>query len=380
MSKDKARRNPVFYDEKYTGGEPTWPANSKDWPDDKFDSHLRKSFHYYNYYYTQKELKKYVIDWMRQSKKYSAADIKAFDRSGDKRIPITVCSLVMSVRAGMTLRPRHIEYMTSAIAEAIQRAEPEEVEVVGAEVKPEAYKPTIQERLAEKTSETIGELEGQLDFVVQGIKRAFKPYDFLVNNKVPTNQLGKFEEVFLKHKTELEAAQAKKDRQLTEAYGHYKATDFKKMLAWLDDMLTAIDQYRGVKKATKKARVKKAPSREKLVAKLKYARELKELKLVSINPAEIIGAAELWIYNAKTRKLGKYVAAAHNQLTVKGTSIENFDTDRSVCKTIRKPEEKLKEFMKAGKVQLRKFLEEIKATEVRMNGRINSDTVLLRVS
>jgi hypothetical protein len=181
-------------------------------------------------------------------------------------------------------------------------------------------------------------------------------------------------------KAELEEAQAKTDEQLKEGYRHYKAADFKRMIAWIDNLLAAIEQYRGVKKATKKARVKKAPSKEKLISKLKYAKDDKLLKLVSINPADIIGAAELWIYNSKSRKLGKYVAAPYKTLGIKGTSIEGFDTDKSVCKTLRKPEEKLKEFNKAGKVQLRKFLEDIKATETKMNGRINADIVLLRVA
>jgi hypothetical protein len=51
-----------------------------------------------------------------------------------------------------------------------------------------------------------------------------------------------------------------------------------------------------------------------------------------------------------------------------------------VCKTLRKPEEKLKEFAKAGKIQLRKFLDDVKATESKMNGRMNADIVLLKVA
>jgi hypothetical protein len=50
-----------------------------------------------------------------------------------------------------------------------------------------------------------------------------------------------------------------------------------------------------------------------------------------------------------------------------------------VSKTLRKPDEKLKEFARATKVQIRKFLEDIKATESKLNGRINAETVLLRV-
>ena len=82
----------------------------------------------------------------------------------------------------------------------------------------------------------------------------------------------------------------------------------------------------------------------------------------------------------QTRKLYKYIAdSLTGPLGVKGTSIINFDTTKSVGKTLRKPEEKLKEFAKATKVQLRKFLDEIKATETVGNGRMNSDMVLLKV-
>jgi hypothetical protein len=133
-------------------------------------------------------------------------------------------------------------------------------------------------------------------------------------------------------------------------------------------------------KVNRAPRAKKAVPAEKLVAKLKYKKTDEPLKLVSINPADIIGTSELWIFNTKTRKLGKYVAAEFNVLGVKGTTITGFNEHTSVQKTVRKPEEKLKEFKAAGKVQLRKFLEDINATDTKMNGRINEDTILLKVA
>ena len=244
--------------------------------------------------------------------------------------------------------------------------------------KPEVYKPTIQDRLNEKTSEIIGELEGIYDEVDLKNKVDFKPYDFLVANNVVQSQLSKYETLFSRRKAELELAQSRNDDQLKEAYSHYKSADFKRMIAWIDNLLVAVSQYRGVKKATKKARIKKAPSKEKLISKLKYAKTDTALKIVSISPADIIGASELWIYNTKSRKLGKYVAGSYQTLGVKGTTIVGFDEQKSTSKTLRKPEEKLKEFAKAGKVQLRKFLDEIRATETRLTGRINEDIVLLK--
>jgi hypothetical protein len=371
-------RNPLFADEKYTGPEPQWPEDAKDWPQDQFDHLMRKSFFYYNYYYSQKDIKKYVDDWVEKSGLFTIDEQKSFKRASDRSISITACSIVMAHRAGMPLKGNHSEYLIKSVKNAIKDDVPEQL--TGAPVKVEEHKLTIQDRLTEKTAELIGEIEGIFDDIIQNKKPNFKPYEFLTVNKVPQAQLLKYREVFENRKIEFELAQNKSDPQLVEAYKHYKAADFKRVINWLELVILALDEYKQVKQATKKARIKKAPSKEKLISKLKYAKDFKEMKLVSINPAEIIGANELWIYNIKTRKLGKYVAAAHSQLSVKGTGIENFDTDRSICKTLRKPDEKLKEFLRAGKITLRKFLEDIRATETKLNGRINADIVLLKVA
>ena len=379
--KSKAPRasRAAFADEKYTGPEPIWDTErALGFTDADFDHHLRRSFYYYNYHYTQKDCKKYVVEWMqKQSTLFTKKDISAFIRSSDRSMSMTACSLIMASRKGMPLKARHIDFLKENIAQCIESAEPEPIEVASSD-KPEVYKPTIQDRLNEKTSEIIGELEGIYDEVDLKNKVDFKPYDFLVANNVVQSQLSKYETLFSRRKAELELAQSRNDDQLKEAYSHYKSADFKRMIEWIDNLLVAISQYRGVKKATKKARIKKAPSKEKLISKLKYAKTDTALKIVSISPADIIGASELWIYNTKSRKLGKYVAGSYQTLSVKGTTIVGFDEQKSTSKTLRKPEEKLKEFAKAGKVQLRKFLDEIRATETRLTGRINEDIVLLK--
>ena len=153
----------------------------------------------------------------------------------------------------------------------------------------------------------------------------------------------------------------------------------KKITAFYNEILTACDMLAQEAKINKKPREKKPTDKSKLVAKIKYLKQDDKLKLVSINPQDIIGAKELWVYNIKTRKLGKYVAQEYLELGVKGTSITGFSETLSVQKTLRKPEEQLKEFKAAGKVQLRKFLDEIKAVDIKLNGRINEDSVLLRV-
>ena len=374
----KKTRDPLFADEKYTGREPVWDTErALAMSQEEFDHYLRKAFFYYNYFFTQKDLKKYVVNWMKDN--YSKAEVSRFIRTNDRAIPMTVCSLIKAHTQGMPLREKELKYVKERIQDALNSddLEPEVVEQKSAQTVPVK---TIQDRLNEKTSEHLAHFEGLYDEVVAGGTVDPKAYDYLVANTVPQSQISKFESLFETRKNELTQAASKADEQLTEAYKHYKAADFKRHQGFIQMVLDALEQYRSVKKATKKARVKRAPNKEKVVSKLKYLKEEKTLKLVSINPVDIVGASVLWVYNAKTRKLYKYVAdSLTGPLGVKGTTLTGFDTTLSVGKTLRKPDEKLKEFAKAGKVQLRKFLDEIKATETVGNGRINADTVLLRV-
>jgi len=100
---------------------------------------------------------------------------------------------------------------------------------------------------------------------------------------------------------------------------------------------------------------------------------------VSVNPTDIIGADQLWTYNTKLKKLTKYNSLGPSGLQVKGTSIIGFDVETSSCKRLRKPDETLQKVLGAGKIALRKILEEVKTVASKPNGRINSDTILLRV-
>jgi hypothetical protein len=375
-------RDPAFSDEKYTGREPVWDTErAAAMSQDEFDHFLRKSFFYYNYYYTQKDCKRHVVKWM-QDNQYSKADVSKFVRSPDRALPMTACGLVMAALQGMPMREKELTYLRDRLHEAVNSDDLEPEAVAADKPAVQVVKaPTIQDRLNEKTAEHLAHFEGLYDDVIAGNEVKPDAFNYLTANTVPQSQINKFVELFNNRKTELTAAQAKEDEDLAEAYRHYKAADFKRHYAFFDSVLDALDQYRSVKKTQKKARVKRAPNKEKVVSKLKYMKEEKTLKLVSINPVDIVGAQELWAYNTKTRKLYKYIAdSLQGPLGVKGTSITGYDEVKSVGKTLRKPEEKLKEFAKATKVQLRKFLEEIKATETQANGRINADIILLRIN
>jgi len=141
------------------------------------------------------------------------------------------------------------------------------------------------------------------------------------------------------------------------------------------------DRFIGNKKVTRarKTRVKKTKSAVDLVKKMSYQKEFPELKIVSVNPADIIGSSQLWTYNTKYRKLTRYDASGPAGIQVKGTTLMGIDTETSVTKRVRKPEDAVAHVLGAGKVSLRKIMDEIKTQGEAAKTRINNDTILLRV-
>lgn len=264
--------------------------------------------------------------------------------------------------------------------------------------KKNVHVPTIQERISEQAQEACEAIEEWLDGFITD-KKKFDPKGFnftkhFLDKKVTQAHARKIKKYYISELEEAHLIQKLptpgeinrvKDEheadmllQLREGYSHLTKKDANTYLEALETLHGACDLVIDTAKATRKPKTKKAPSKEKLIAKLKYLERDEKLQLVSVNPLELIDAKEVWVYNTKTRKLGKYVAEDHTTIQVKGTTLLFFDEKHSIQKTLRKPDETLKAFKKAGKVQLRKFMEDIKTTDIKLNGRLNSDTIILK--
>lgn len=382
----KAKRDPIFVDEKYTGPEPVWDTEKAlTLSTEDFDHYLRNSLRYYNYFYSSKDLKKYVVEWLRETQgdkhTLDKHTIDAFAKARDSWVPLTICSLVKANKQGMPLREREIAYIIKSVNEVVQKAyeEPEE-EVKDSKVKkPEVKVITIQDRLNEIAKKHQAYFEEFEDQLIEGKTADPKAYEYLHAQNVPQAMLSKILTIFETHRNEILEAREGKCEQLKEAYSHFKAADYKRYEAFYTALFEGFAQYGQVKKATKKASVRKPPQKEKVVRNLKFLKQDAGLKLVSISPVDIIGAQTLWVYNTKYRKLGKYVADDFGALGVKGTTIVGYSESKSIQKTLRKPEQQIKEFMSTNKAGLRKYLESMKTTEVKLNGRINQETILLKV-
>ena len=407
--------------------EPSWDG-CLDWAGETYHTFRRDTSMFYYQNYKPADLYPSIFKWMEEIGEYSAEDI-----TSAKASPSTYLSVTAGIYARMMLNgmpdnnPKHdahwakmpgcsgntvtpsSDFINKQVAISIR----EGAKVVEAKSLEEAdtrkiHVPTIQERIRDQAlmqSEAIDEwldvwftdrkkfdpkgfdFKGhfQRTGVTQAHARKIKSFfeneiaDFKDLERMPTKgQLAKMSE----HDADMWD-------QLKEGYAHLKKADIKIFVTAIEELLNALAFVVDSAKATRAPRKAKPKSADKLVAKLKFLKIDDKFKLASVQPDQIIGASELWTFNIKTRKLGKYIAKnidpkgmgrAGSGLSVKGTTIIGYDETASVQKTLRKPIDQLKDFKAAGKVKLRTFIDDIATTDTKMNGRINLDTVLLKVS
>ena len=234
---------------------------------------------------------------------------------------------------------------------------------------------SIQDRIREKVSECIGELEGQIDeLVVSNFTANVSPFGAMHTMGIKGIHANRVVDFFKEKRQEFDSVLTTDDKEVKEGYSNFTKSQLKKLVAYCDAVI--IDGMKISGEAVKKRKVK---SPEELVSKIKYCVEFAELKLKSVSPKDIIGAMQLWVYNTKTRKMGCYHADDAGGLSLKGTSLLNFNETKSIQKRLRKPEVTLPEVINGGKVYLRNVIENIRAVDSGLTGRLNDDTILLKI-
>lgn len=368
--------NPRTPDTKYTGNEPEWRTQ----PDsENRNSRLGTAFHWYGYHYGKKEVKEFIIDWLARNDRQREA--KEFARVPESTVTNVYGWLARMSLMGLELTEHEQLKLDAQITAHIKsvRAVKEVVEKVD---EPVAPKITIQDRLREKMTEAAGEIEGMYDeLIASGAKMSadYKPMALLRGMNVAPQMVGTVADLWRQRLDELQEAIAGKDPQLVEGYGNFSKIQLRNLMKFCEQVIADCGNYVQIKKVERKPRAKKSVSPEKLASKFKFLKDFAELKLTSESPAKLVGASEAYLYDTKKRKLVHVIADQHvGTFTVKGSSIVGFDTANSQQKTLRKPAEQLKALLGSGKPAARKFFKDIKATEIRFNGRGNENLIILK--
>jgi len=243
-------------------------------------------------------------------------------------------------------------------------------------------KVTIQDRIDNQVDNYTSLIDETIDAFIEGGYKKFpelKLKEKLLAAEAKTIHCKRIKEFIAPILEEIKEAKSGKDKELKEAYSNFGTKGLKKFVEFLENLNAQIDDTYSVAKVLnnkiRKPRCKKEKSPIQITAKLQYQREFEDLK--SIDPCKIVGATQLWVYNTRYRYLGIYVCDNPHGLTVKGSTVKNFNAE-SIQKKLRKPKDIIPDVLEGGKVALRKILQKIRCKEKALSGRINKDTILLR--
>jgi len=366
--------NPRDADVQYYGDEPLFVIQPDE---DKRRVTMMRSFTWYNRFYGKKDAKELLCQYLDLNNR--TVDAKTLRKVHENEFLMTLCWLARMRLRGLELSEHEeltLENEISRLLKVVNK--PEEIKVES----DAPARPNIQDILREKAKDAAGELEGVFDeFITEG-KTKTKTMDVVAKFNVMPQHISLITEVWKKKQQEFEEVQQGKDKLLVEGYSNFTKIQIRNIVKFIEQVLTDLNAYISVKKASKAPRQRKAVPVEKIVSKLKYLKTFKDtaskLDLVSISPVKLHGASEAWVYDTAKRKLHHYIADDYSKtFTVKGNTLLGFDTTKSEIKTLRKPGEQIKEVM-GSKPAARKYFNDIKAVATTPNGRFNESMIILK--
>jgi hypothetical protein len=237
------------------------------------------------------------------------------------------------------------------------------------------------EIVKDRTEDFIGAVEEVLDDFHRGI-------DLDVENYSPYNELQKIDaayniakgvyDYYSPLREELVELIEKKSEDLVEAYSHLKPKKKKEYLRLVEIIVEDAERYMNSKKAQRKIRKPKVKSADKQVAKVQYQKESDEYKITSIDPAAIVGARRVYLFNTKERFLIELVCRLPGGFEVSGTTVKGLDEDQSRQIRLRKPMDFIPIVQSKTPTQIAKEWKTLTTVEGPTTGRINKNTIILR--
>lgn len=233
---------------------------------------------------------------------------------------------------------------------------------------------SVQDKIQESANKHIWDFDDAIDEFIKNKSTTFSAKSYLLSKTISGAVSKRIGEHYTRLAAELTEAILGKDEQLVEGYSYFTKAELKRFKAFVDGIIADCNQQVVTAKSTRAPRKRKPVPPMKLVSKMKYLKEFAELKLKSINPIDIVGASELWVYNTKYRKVTVY----RGDLSVKGTTIIGYEISGTDSKGLRKPEEFFSNMVMKKKEMAAAF-KALTTKPSAPNGRINEDTILLGV-
>jgi hypothetical protein len=296
--------------------------------------------------------------------KSKGLDTKSISRFGETWFNTAGAVAHMLFERKLALHDKDISFLDTKFAELNAMKEADE---------PATPKVTKEDKDARELKLHIAEFEAAVDVIFAGGVADGKAY--LLHNEVKPAMAKQIALHLRKYTRELKEIDT--DEQLKEGYSFLGKRKLKEVQEKLEALISACGMAAAITRAAK-PRAKKQKSPVLIAKNVKYLSEYAELKLKSVTPDKMVNASEVWLFNVKVRRLFKYVSLGGTGLTIKGTTILNFDPEKSGGKIIRKPETQLKGVEGFTSRPLNKLYNDIRAVPSKATGRVNEDCIIVK--
>jgi hypothetical protein len=367
-------RNP---EEAHIGGETTdWASVSPE----NYPQAIKETLRHYGYFGDRKSYLLWATTWMKKNR---PADLEDYKAAEDWRTSSTLASLMKMELNGCEMSVSGKTFIDKYLAEVLKAGRANRITtsfIIEDDTTPKTVRKTPVELLKEKTSELLGEIEGHVDEYITGqLASDFSLYTFLKLNNCAGQSARDIITFYKRTQEELRELVEDKTPQLVEGYSNLTTKQQKDFYKFISGLIADAEKFLTGKKATRKPRAKKATPASKQIESVKYEKENAEFKITSVPPINIIGAMEVYLFNTKTRVMKYLVCQRREGFAIKGTTILHFDAEQSFKKKLRKPELMLTSLAKSTKAKGIKELKALKTAETAADGRINADTVIVKV-
>ena len=237
-----------------------------------------------------------------------------------------------------------------------------------------------QERLTRKINNTImQELLELEDKWIDGEDATINIYDRFKFHGLTNTAISHVKPMIEGWLLDYEDAFHKRCDQAVEGYSHLKRSALNHRIKVCQAMLEDLERIRSATKASRNIKIKRPKSIDKQVSKVQYKKEDNDFKIVSINPIQIPTKTRLYAFNTKSKMIIEYVTESPNGFEISGSTIKNISKDLSRTVCLRKPLDFLPIVLQKTPKQINDAWQTLKTKTKVPNGRINKDTILLRI-
>jgi hypothetical protein len=352
-------------DRKFYGDEKPVPQDREQTPGERADA-----LNWYNAMCDVNDCREWLTDYLVGHGKEDWA--KKLKRVPDDCLPRTAGWLCRIAMQGGHLSMGSNAFIASHVQNAFRFIK-EETEV---EKVVKLKRDTIQDRLNEKSSDMIGEIEGLIDDgCVEGL------YELLKSVNYPPMLAKRIAVHFKPQLEEAREAIAGKDPQLKEGYRHFTKKSLANHAKMLEGFISDAERYADAQKKARAPRRKKEIPADKKVKGFKHSKLDNDYKVASIPAVKLIGAQAVWLFNTKNRVLTHLIAEDKGDIQCKGNKLFGFNEKLSVSKKLRenKVAANLDIALRGSKPQRNKLMGSLTTKPTGLQFRGNDTTIILRV-